>query len=236
VAAVRSVVCGGESKCSLRRGPTLFAAAPFSVRASFPPLPGWAGGPTETSHGRSNGRPPRPVRPGVRSRSSTTEHGASNAGDEGETPSASANSNAERGSRNAEQASHALSFRAPASALRVSPGRNVSSGRPRSERGGRGCESRRPDHFGWLAEQQCPGPENRVRLRPAWVQLLHHPPIPARNAECGMRKSGVRLLSAFRVPRSALPRPVAQEQSARPITGRRRSVTCRDDHSRGRAG
>lgn len=210
MAAVRSAVCGGESKCSLRRGPTQFAAAMLrraACPAPHPLLPGWAGGPTETSHGRSNGRPPRPVRPGVRSRSSTTEHGASNAGDEGETPSASANSNAERGSRNAEQASHALSFRAPASALRVSPGRNVSSGRPRSERGGRGCESRRPDHFGWLAEQQCPGPENRVRLRPAWVQLPHHPPIPTRNAECGVRKSGVGSFprSGFRAPRSPVP-------------------------------
>src|SRR5436309_15198025 len=46
-----------------------------------------------------------------------------------------------------------------------------------SERGGRRCNSCHPDHFGWLAEQQCPGPENRVSLRAAWVQFLHHPPI-----------------------------------------------------------
>src|SRR5436309_11519045 len=49
----------------------------------------------------------------------TTEHGASNAGDEGETPSASANL----------------------------PGCNVSSRRPRSERGGRRCNSCHPDHL-----------------------------------------------------------------------------------------
>src|SRR5439155_23172350 len=79
----------------------------------------------------------------------TTEHGASNAGDEGETPSASA----------------------------IFPGCNVSSRRPGSEPGGRRCNSCHPDHFGWLAEQQCPGPENRVSLQAAWVQFLHHPPI-----------------------------------------------------------
>src|SRR6185369_4014671 len=75
--------------------------------------------------------------------------GGSNAGDEGETPSASA----------------------------IFPGCNVSSRRPGSEPGGRRCNSRHPDHFGWLAEQQCPGPENRVSLRAAWVRSLHHPPI-----------------------------------------------------------
>ena len=32
-------------------------------------------------------------------------------------------------------------------------GCNVSSRRPRSERGGRRCNSCHPDHFGWLAEQ-----------------------------------------------------------------------------------
>src|SRR5439155_876994 len=32
-------------------------------------------------------------------------------------------------------------------------GRNVSSRRPCSERGGRRCNSCHPDHFGWLAEQ-----------------------------------------------------------------------------------
>ena len=73
----------------------------------------------------------------------TTEHGGSNAGDEGETPSASA----------------------------IFSGCNVSSRRPRSERGGRRCNSCHPDHFGWLAEQQCPGPENRVRFTPAWVAI-----------------------------------------------------------------
>ena len=56
-------------------------------------------------------------------------------------------------------------------------GCNVSSRRPPSEGGGRECNSLHPDHFGWLAEQQCPGPENRVSLRAAWVQSLHHPPI-----------------------------------------------------------
>src|SRR6266478_3288791 len=55
-------------------------------------------------------------------------------------------------------------------------GCNVSSRRPCSERGGRRCNSCHPDHFGWLAEQQCPGPENRVSLQAAWVQFLHHPP------------------------------------------------------------
>ena len=39
------------------------------------------------------------------------------------------------------------------------------------------CKSCHSDHFGWLAEQQCPGPENRVSLRAAWVRSLHHPPI-----------------------------------------------------------
>src|SRR6266540_2072271 len=53
----------------------------------------------------------------------------------------------------------------------------VSSRRPGSEPGGRRCNSCHPDHFGWLAEQQCPGPENRVSLQAAWVQFLHHPPI-----------------------------------------------------------
>src|SRR5207247_3926093 len=105
----------------------------------------------------------------------TTEHGASNAGDEGETPSASA----------------------------IFSGCNVSSRRPRSERGGRRCNSCHPDHFGWLAEQQCPGPENRVSLRAAWLRFLHHPPFPKR--------------------------PVAQKQSARLISGRPRSVTAPDD-------
>ena len=58
----------------------------------------------------------------------------------------------------------------------VFSGCNVSSRRPPSEGGGRGCKSRHPDQFGWLAEQKCPGPENRVSLRAAWVQSLHHPP------------------------------------------------------------
>src|SRR5213593_975241 len=65
------------------------------------------------------------------------------------------------------------------------------------------CNSCDPDHFGWLAEQQCPGPENRVSLRAAWVRFLHHPPFPKR--------------------------PVAQKQSARLISGRLRSVTAPDD-------
>ena len=56
-------------------------------------------------------------------------------------------------------------------------GCTVSSRRPCSERGGHRCNSCHPDHFGWLAEQQCPGPENRVSLRAAWVRFLHHPPI-----------------------------------------------------------
>ena len=38
-------------------------------------------------------------------------------------------------------------------------------------------------NFGWLAEQQCPGPENRVRFTPAWVQFLHHPPIKTQQKE-----------------------------------------------------
>src|SRR5213592_3549228 len=73
-----------------------------------------------------------------------------------------------------------------------------------SERGGRRCNSCHPDHFGWLAEQQCPGPENRVSLRAAWLRFLHHPPFPKRR--------------------------VAQKQSARLISGRPRSVTAPDDH------
>ena len=70
-----------------------------------------------------------------------TEHGASNAGDEGETPFASA------------------IFQGVMSAA---DGRLHAA--TSSERGGRRCNSCHPDHFGWLAEQQCPGPENRVSL------------------------------------------------------------------------
>jgi hypothetical protein len=79
------------------------------------------------------------------SRSSITEHGASNTEDEGEIPSASAN-------------------------------------------------------FGWLAEKECPGPENRVSLRAAQVRSLHHPPFKTQNE----RK--------FHEACSPLPKPVALSQ------------------------
>ena len=77
-----------------------------------------------------------------------------------------------------------------------------------SERGGRRCNSCHPDHFGWLAEQQCPGPENRVSLRAASVQSLHHPPISETSTKGNTMKSVIRYQSQLLYGRSYKPNRV----------------------------
>lgn len=85
--------------------------------------------PAETSHGRTNGREQFPVRPGkfFARVAQFIERDGSNIEDEGESPSASANSS----------------------------GCNVSSRRPRLERGGRECNSLHPDHFTKGRQTRC---------------------------------------------------------------------------------
>src|SRR6185503_7288903 len=93
-------------------------------------------------------------------------------------------------------------------------GCNVSSRRPCSERGGRRCNSCHPDHFGWLAEQQCPGLENRVSFRAAWVQSLHHPPISKTSTKGNSMKPVIRYQSQLLFRKSYKPNRVVRIRPA----------------------
>ena len=77
----------------------------------------------------------------------------------------------------------------------------------------------------------CTCPENRIGLAPRSEHYRRLPPLS--NAARGTQTAETYTQgfhSAFRVPRPAFIRPVAQKQSARLITGRPGSVTPRDDH------